>query len=152
MRYASGQRGFTLIELLVVVAIIGMLSSVVLASLNSARTNARDARRMQDLTSLTRALELYATDNVGTYPAHSDGTVSGDLSTLVSNNYIPALPADPRYSGGANDYKYCRGSNSGTYDLAAYIEGANQWCRFSHAAVPVTSCLSDISSFCGDVI
>ena len=39
------QKGFTLIELLVVISIIGLLASGVLASLNSARMKARDAKK-----------------------------------------------------------------------------------------------------------
>ncbi|MBI2048715.1 MAG: type II secretion system protein [Parcubacteria group bacterium] len=52
-------QGFTLIELLVVIAIIGVLSSVVFASLNSARTRGNDAARISNVKSLETAMELY---------------------------------------------------------------------------------------------
>ena len=59
--------GFTLIELLVVVAIIGILSSVVLSSLNTARMKGRDAKRVSDFKQLMTALELFY-NQYGQYP------------------------------------------------------------------------------------
>ena len=53
------KKGFTLIELLVVIAIIGILSSVVLASLNSARAKGSDAAIKSSLANARAQAELY---------------------------------------------------------------------------------------------
>ena len=52
------KKGFTLIELLVVIAIIGILSSVVLASLNTARGKGADAAVKEDLNNIRAQAEI----------------------------------------------------------------------------------------------
>lgn len=112
----SSQRrsaGFTLIELLVVIAIIGILASVVLASLGTARRKSRDARRVADIKQIQLALELYFDAAVGgsaNYPAsiYTSGT--------LEPTYIPKVPTDPL--GGNYNYA-CSGT---TYHLAAALE------------------------------
>jgi prepilin-type N-terminal cleavage/methylation domain-containing protein len=105
-------RGFTLIELLVVIAIIGILSSVVLASLNSARQKSRDAKRISDIKQLQLALEL-SFDTNNSYPA------AIGIADLVTPGYISAIPQDPSTAAA---YTYAQiGSGTG-YVLRATLE------------------------------
>ena len=113
----ANDKGFTLIELLVVIAIIGILSSVVLASLNSARTKARDARRVAGLKQIQIALELYYDAN-SKYPNVISSLVcSGACSGGAS---LSTLPKDPD----GTDYKFAinNATTPTAYHLGATLE------------------------------
>jgi prepilin-type N-terminal cleavage/methylation domain-containing protein len=115
----SKKQGFTLIELLVVIAIISLLASIVMASLNTARSKARDARRMQDLHEINNAIQLYIADN-GRAPDLGCDSPDRDCvasSTAVQewyrlsvnlSKYLPNLPIDPMNgeSFGPEEYSY----------------------------------------------
>jgi prepilin-type N-terminal cleavage/methylation domain-containing protein len=135
-------RGFTLIELLVVIAIIGLLASIVLASLSSARAKGRDAVRLEALHQLQTALELYASDHNGSYPVTFSGAAPwtgsnwysvcpdyGSHTTSGANGYIPnlaptyisVLPTDPANKAcGSYGAAYTYVSNGTDYMLLAY--------------------------------
>ncbi len=72
------KKGFTIIELLVVISIIGTMSSIVLSVLNNAQAKARDSKRVQMLTEIQKALELYYDDH-GQYP--DDVRTTGSAGT-----------------------------------------------------------------------
>ncbi len=92
------QKGFTLVELLVVIAIIGLLSTLSIVALNSARVKARDASRVASIRQWQTALELYYSDNNG-YPDTGSST-PGNALTRKGVVYLGMIPKNPGPTSG----------------------------------------------------
>ena len=78
--------GFTLVELLVVCAIIGILASAAVGNYRRSITKAKEAALEQDLYTMRTLINQYFADK-GKYPQ--------DLSSLVEDHYLQAIPRDP---------------------------------------------------------
>ncbi|OGC93915.1 hypothetical protein A2389_02335 [Candidatus Adlerbacteria bacterium RIFOXYB1_FULL_48_10] len=149
-------RGFTLIELLVVIAIIGLLASIVMVSLSSARVKARDAQRAAALHQIRDAVELYASDN-GHYPNSNGAWASFDSPTYAPNPIIAPSAAtlsialapyinneaDPKNLGTDSGYLYMGDNNNYCILIWRTPENMN---NFSKSLWPPTRCTTIDSS------
>lgn len=149
----NGQRSSNatviIVAVLAGIAVIGILSSIVLASLNSARIKGRDARRVADVKQLQLALELYYDAN-HTYPTSLN---------LLSSQYMNEVPVDP--AGGSYHYSLCA---EDSYHLGASLEQETHP-ALSNDADNVNICVgdnvngddskkcspSDVGNYCYDV-
>ena len=126
MRHTS--RGFTLIELLVVIAIIGILSSVVLASLNTARSKGNDAAVRSNLANARAQAELFYDDNGGHYvitvgssndvcaPGASVGGVQGIYQFVAGAASASGVPVNTTVNAGDYNHVTCHATpSSGAY-------------------------------------
>lgn len=97
----SSKRGFTLIEMAVVLLIIGILAGIVLRNIGSFGPQARDTRRISDLTMVSSYLAQYVAKN-GHFPVANNWD---NLQEKLREIGVANLPKDP--SGGSYQYFYC---------------------------------------------
>ena len=122
------RRGFTLIELLVVIAIIGLLATLAVTSLNIAMVKARDARRLADIDSIKKAMDLFYSD-YGEY----DG-ISCPLSNKISDCDMSPYLVTANMTDPSRPSEICNGTNAGVCDYAFWIvpNGALRYMIFYH--------------------
>lgn len=113
----KSNKGFTLIELLVVIAIIGILSSVVLASLNTARDKGSDAAIKANIGGIRAQAELYY-----------DGDGDGSYVNMCTNDpqVSAALAAADENNGEALSVS-CTGT-SDAWQASAELKSGGQYC------------------------
>ena len=116
------KKGFTLIELLVVIAIIGILSSIVLASLNSARSKGADTSVKGNLANVRAQAELIYSDD-GDYDA-----VCAANSVAQNATVAAAIAAANGASGGTAVCGKPASGAASAWAISSPLKLSGHWC------------------------
>ena len=122
MFYRRFVKGFTALELLIVLAVFGLLVTLAVLSLNSARARTRDAQRLSDVSVLRNGLSQYYSEKA-TYPVSTDlylAQPGAKADKLTSDGFSASQDAHPpiyldRVPMGptANEYYHYHGGPNG---------------------------------------
>ena len=132
------KKGFTLIELLVVIAIIGILSAVVLTSLNSSRERARDASLQAGIKEVAKAVELDRHPSTGNFSAFSNTSAAA----IGLQKYIAAWPDGVEYIDNiADNTTYC--VSAALYAQTGYFVASEHGSGYRLAQPALGDCKAD---------
>lgn len=139
---SRSRRGFTIVELLVVIVVIGILATITVVAYNGTQARARDATRIDRLTTIAQALDMYYGDN-GRYPPIQDGATAEstcgsqtenwghcDRAKELADDLAPYMAIDPvslsSATQGSYSYYYTGFGfdNYQHYGLLVYLEGS----------------------------
>ncbi len=147
--------GFTLVELLITIGIIGILATVTVVSIGSARAKARDAKRLSEVKAIQTALTIY--QNEKQYFPNSGGatlllgTTQGSYGVLCDTDagfqtnkdackvyFMEHVPGDPMSKpGSVYEYKYTDSPDYQTYTIDFRLESdQGQLKAGDHKATP----------------
>jgi len=126
----SAKQGFTSIELLVAIVILGLLTTIILFSIDDVRSKSRDSRRVVDIKVIQEGLSMYCND-YSSYPYSGGNSIeingSSDLMSqeLINSGNMSGVPIDPlnmEIDGVIYKYYYESISDETDYRLIFYLE------------------------------
>lgn len=160
MKSVKSKKAFTLIELLVVIAIVGLLSTLSIVALGSARSKARDTRRISDVRQMQTALALYYhaynsyPSSNGAEPAHEalDGIGIGGLGEFIMPTPEAPTPVDGDCSNEENIYMYEQLDGGSSYQLSYCLgNGTNELLAgYSYAAPAYLQMAAEAEPVCAN--
>jgi prepilin-type N-terminal cleavage/methylation domain-containing protein len=126
MKKTKLKSGFTIVELLVVMSIMAVLTVITIGTFTESQKKARDVKRKADLTSISKALNMYYSD-YGKYP--NGGTGEPNVANLVKNGgefsqgndiYMKEIPSEK--TSGVKSYTYYSSTSGKSFRLWANLE------------------------------
>ena len=102
-------KGFTIVELLIVIVVIAILAAITIVSYTGIQKQARDSKRVDDVSKIVQAFQLWSAENSGTFDSMAAGSGGAEIgwfdtvysgypsikAFLVSGGYLSDGTTDP---------------------------------------------------------